>query len=504
MGRDLFRRQALILLLLGGAGLFPLEPQSLPPAADRPLRSVALAASDPSRGPLPADDGPAGGELSIRARAAGDEIVERFIREYLTLRRGEIEQSLRRAAGFRRFIAGRLAAAGLPPELLFLPVIESGYSSRAVSRSGAAGLWQLMRNTARPLGIRIDEWVDERRDFWLATEAALRKLKENREQLGDWCLALAAYNHGLGGIQRLVARTGCRDFWRLREMGLLPRETADYVPRFLAVARICNRPGRYGFPLSWEIAPAWDRIELDRSVDLRILARAAQVPYELLREANAEMNYPLTPSGSAPYRLKVPEPHRSGVLQALADPQVALVRLHPHRIGTGDTLYGLARRYGVSVAMIHSYNPEVDPLRMWVGDLLFVPLAGDPPAPAAQAAEPAGGMQKPSPQTAHASSFRAERGASAKQNRAGQEPRLAVLQDARRVGSATDGGAPADPESDFEGRYVVRKGDTLWAIANRFQTTPEALAWANRRDLGDPIRPGDVLRVPVSRAAAGD
>lgn len=476
MGRDLFRRQALILLplLLGRVGLPPLEAQSLPPAADQPLRSTAPAASAilqnraepeqlrtilPGESPslrsgrrrlrLSPEAGPAGGELSIRAGAAGDEIVERFIREYLTLRRAEIEQSLRRAAGYRRFIAGRLAAAGLPPELLFLPVIESGYRSRAVSRSGAAGLWQLMGNTARPLGMRIDEWVDERRDFWLATEAALRKLKENHEQLGDWCLALAAYNHGLGGIRRLVARTGCRDFWRLREGGLLPRETADYVPRFLAAARICSRPGRYGFPLSWETSPGWDRIELDRSIDLRILARAAQVPYELLREANAELNYPLTPSGSAPYRLKVPEPYRAGVLQALADPRVALVRLHPHRIGTGDTLYGLARRYGVSVAMIRSYNPEVDPLRMWVGDRLFVPLAGDPPAPAAP--------------------------------------------------TGMDG-----PPAPFDGRYVVQKGDTLWAIANRFQTTPEALAQANRRDLGDPIRPGDVLRVPTPRVAAGD
>lgn len=481
MGGDLLRRKTLIravlcaaaLLAAGGMGL----PAEAPPTApDRAVGGRALRAAPPDAGPLPAAGRPAGGPLAadppfrgdsplpasggaqeggeaaageaaamarLLEEEAGNPVVQSFIREYQTRRRAEIEGALLRARPYRRFIAGRLRELDLPQELLWLPVIESGYRSRAVSRSGATGLWQLMRNTSRPFGIRVDEWVDERRDFWLATEVALRKLAENRRELGDWRLALAAYNHGLGGIKRILARAGTEDFWALRERGALPRETADYVPRYLAAAEICRRPPRYGFAVDWERSPCWERIELDRSVDLRILARAAQVPYPQLREGNAELNHPLTPTGRPAYRLKVPREYRLRVLEALADPQVKLARLQAHLIRTGDTLYALSRSYGVSVAMIQSWNPGLDPQRLRVGSSLFVPLIG-----AAGGASPAAGPAA----------------------------------------------APAGPP--YTGTYVVRPGDTLWAIARRFRTTPEAIAQANLREVGAAIRPGEALRVP--------
>ena len=201
-------------------------------------------------------------------------------------------------ARYRRFVDASIRERGLPPELLVLPLLESRYSARAVSRSGASGLWQIMGNTSGALGLRSDEWLDERRDFWKATQAALRKLDDNHRQFGDWYLALAAYNCGSGCLRRLLAVSGTRDFWELRERGLLRRETAEYVPAFIALSRIVASPARYGLREGWEPRRSGRGSGGARSVDLRLLARALELEYAELREANAELKYPVTP----PYR----------------------------------------------------------------------------------------------------------------------------------------------------------------------------------------------------------
>jgi membrane-bound lytic murein transglycosylase D len=124
---------------------------------------------------------------------------------------------IRRGSPYIPFIREEIERRGLPPELLYLPVIESGYNPRAVSRSGAAGLWQFMKNSMGPFGMTVTELVDERMDFWKSTQGALSKLEENYRHFGDWALALAAYNTGLGGVNRVVQRTGVRDYWALCE-----------------------------------------------------------------------------------------------------------------------------------------------------------------------------------------------------------------------------------------------------------------------------------------------
>ncbi len=153
-------------------------------------------------------------------------------------------------------IAEALAARGLPRELQFLPAVESGFQDRAVSPQGAAGLWQLMRNTASPYGLRMDLWLDERRDVGKATEASLAKLAENCAIFGDWYMALAAYNCGVGKLSAIVRRSPGADFWALRRKGVLPRETAAFVPQFLALSRILGHPGRYGLDRGMGPAPA--------------------------------------------------------------------------------------------------------------------------------------------------------------------------------------------------------------------------------------------------------
>ena len=155
-----------------------------------------------------------------------------------------LHRVLRRGEAYLPFINNTVREMNLPWELAYLPIIESAFIPTAVSRSGATGLWQFMMNSIHPYNMQVNTWMDERRDFWKATLGALKKLEYNYSVLGDWLLAIGAYNCGLGGMQRAVEAAGTRNFWTLARNGYLPAETAAYVPRFLAVSRFCllSRP----------------------------------------------------------------------------------------------------------------------------------------------------------------------------------------------------------------------------------------------------------------------
>lgn len=362
-----------------------------------------------------------------------------------------IRGALDRAKPFRGLIVELLERYGLPYELLFLPVVESEYRPWAVSSSGAAGMWQFMPNSIGGYDIRIDDMVDERRDFWKASDAALRKLRDNYRHYGDWLLAIAAYNCGRGAMDRIIAAAGVRDFWRLRDGGFLPSETARYIPKFLGTVRVCSYPGRFGLEPGWDSALVWERIPMDKSVNIELLAAVTGAPLSLLERGNAELHYPVTPSDGAPYSLKVPREHKDSILAALNDPSIALMRYHVHTIRTGDTLYALASRFGVTVELIQRHNVGADSQRLRIGAKLFIPLLGDPKQDELIAAD-----------------------------------------------------RPAPPPA-LLGTYTVRKGDTLWSVSRRYGLAVEDLAAGNGIRVDAVIRPADVLNVPdLSGIMAGD
>jgi membrane-bound lytic murein transglycosylase D len=353
-----------------------------------------------------------------------------------------------RAKPFLPYIEERVRFYGLPDELAFLPVIESEFSPRNVSRSGAAGLWQFMRNSISGYGMRIDDWVDERRDFMKSTDGALRKLADNFSAFGDWPLAIAAYNCGDGAMARAIAaakRDGASapDYWELRKRGLLSPETSDYVPRFLAVASILRYPGRNGLEQSWDEPASWEAIAPRRPVDLKLLSEQAGVSLALLREANPELLYGVTPPGAG-YALKVPAAAADAVRAVIEDPTRKLVRYYLHTVRSGDTLSGLARRYGAPMTAIVDSNPGLKADRILLGQVIVVPALRDAPPPEPEAAE---------------------------------------------------GDAPS-----FASSYVVAKGDTLWSISLRYEVQPELLAERNGLALSSVIREGLTLRVPILRA----
>ncbi len=373
----------------------------------------------------------------------GEKSFEAYRRSYLSEGgRKWLEAMVERGRPWMSFIMEKLYAYGLPEELAWLPIIESEFTPNAVSRSGAVGMWQFMRNSISGYGIRVDDWVDERRDFMKATDAALRKLSDNYEALGDWNLAVAAYNMGLGAISRAVAAGKTRDFFALRRAGLLSSETSAYVPKFLAIASILRYPARNGLRLSWNPPVEWETVEPKRSVDLGLLASASGVSVERLRAANAELRYTVTPPWKG-YLIKVPEGTAAPIVAALQDSSKKLLRYALHVVRSGDSVSALSRAYGAPVQLIVDANPGLQPSRIRIGQVLVIPVIKD-------------GAQPPPP-------------------------------------------VPMDDTTPFGGSYVVQKGDSLWSLALRYGVRPETLAARNGLELTSVLREGMSLSVPITK-----
>jgi membrane-bound lytic murein transglycosylase D len=349
---------------------------------------------------------------------------------------------MKRAAPYLPFIREQIVARNLPPELLYLPVIESGFVPTARSKSGAVGLWQFMRNSIAPFDIKIDDWADERMDFWKSTEGALRKLEDNYRALGDWPLALAAYNAGLGGMQRAVRQAGRADYWYLAEKKFIKTETIHYVPKFLAVAYILSNPRLFGLDLDWSADPRWERIPAGKQVDLELLAAEAGLDGAALKEANRELFYGITPPDKN-YQIKVRAADSFRVREALARTDAVLIKYYFHTIRYGDTLSALALHYGIPVAQITEANPGVQARYLRIGQRLRIPVYRDP------------------------------------------EPY-------RRAAAASDDALR------FTGTHLVKRGETLWSIALAYGVDPEALAEANGIGLNDTLREGRALKTPVT------
>jgi membrane-bound lytic murein transglycosylase D len=340
------------------------------------------------------------------------------------------------------YIKEEIARRGLPPELAYLPFIESGYVGTARSKSGAAGLWQFMMNSIAPYNIKVDEVIDERRDFRKSTAAALHKLAENYHALGDWPLALAAYNAGMGAVSRAVKEANVRDYWLLCDNKRLRTETVHYVPKFLAVSYILAHSRRFGVDY-WPPVTEWTTVKPGKQVSLDVIAREAGVDRGLLYRLNTELLYGITPA-DAQYELKIPRAHTQAVAGLLAREDAALLRYYRYQIRYGDTLSALSRHYGVSIDMIDQHNPGIKSRHLKIGETVIIPA-----------------LRETGPYTGGSAVVTRHRG----------------------------GG--------FTGTHVVAQGDTLWSLAIRYQVDPQVLAEENGMDLNQILSIGKALKVPI-------
>jgi membrane-bound lytic murein transglycosylase D len=375
----------------------------VPPAVDHPTDSLPLSsvqnpqpvqhsapdllevdragtdrlAAGPGRGPASAD--PLSSYPVVR-----NERTQHFLGRYTGSRRQVIEAWFERAGRHLGMVRETLRRFGLPEDLAFTAMIESGFNPVAVSRAGAKGLWQLMAETARRYGLRVDRWVDERLDPEKSTIAAAAYFRDLYRQFGSWFLAQAAYNTGETRLARAMQRARTTDFWVLADGGHLHEETSDFVPAIQAITLIGRNPDQYGFELSLTNPSHHETMRVPPSTDLRRLAAAAGVSPGLLEELNPELVRQVTPPGG-PYVLRVPPGTEADLRRVVARPRGDR-RLAPGQVTSraglpapmvyvvrrDDTVRQIAARYGVTVADIGRWNPQRDLDRIRPGDRIRI------------------------------------------------------------------------------------------------------------------------------------
>jgi membrane-bound lytic murein transglycosylase D len=303
--------------------------------------------------------------------------VQREIQSFQTIERDFFIDSYRRSGRYRPDMVKALKEAGIPEEISWLPLIESGFKVRALSRSRAFGLWQFIPSTGYKFGLKRNAWIDERLDPAKATAAAVAYFKELHGMFGDWATVLAAYNCGEGAVGRVIREQKVDyldNFWDFYER--LPRETARYFPRFLAVLAIVKEPAKYGFTLDELDAPlSYETVTVERPVHLKSLADKMNVDVDDMRALNPELRHDATPGAS--YALRVPPGKTEVVLASLdslpkwSPPKVEYVT---HRVRRGETLSLIALRYRTSVQRILSANNLRSGKLLRVGQRIKIPM----------------------------------------------------------------------------------------------------------------------------------
>lgn len=399
--------------------------------------------------------------------------VYRWIEFFTGAGRSVFERWLKRSGRYMDLFRAVLQKEGLPPDLVHLVFVESGFNLNARSVSAAVGPWQFLRSTGRLFGLTVNQWVDERRDPEKSTVAAARYLKHLYSIFGDWPLALASYNAGEGRVLRAIKSQGTTNYWDLR----LPRQTEEYVPQFMAVLAISRDPEKYGFDaVEVEDPMAFDEIAFKGPVDLRAIAKLAECSYEDLRTLNPAVLRHAAHGANGVTTLRVPQGKGEILMQRLQQgarlPAVDLTL--KHRVKRGETLQGLANQYHVNAEQLARTNGigRKHPLRL--GTTLTVPAS----------------MRSPTPEVLAADDPRASTGYVPERN--------------IRAPAQLDGASTA------EGRITVtvKRGETLAQIADRYGVSADDIRRWNRLKTGSvrrgtrlKLRTGDAL---VSQTSAAD
>jgi membrane-bound lytic murein transglycosylase D len=369
--------------------------------------------------------------------------VAMFINYFSSPRgRATLEHAWARAGRYRDMISRVLQQEGVPQDLIYLAQAESGFQPLALSRAGARGMWQFMAQSGALYGLERSWWVDERQDPEKATLAAARHLKDLYKQFGDWYLAMAAYNSGASTVQHAVERTGYADFWELYRRGVLPQETRNYVPIILAETIMLKNPQTYGLGLAAAEPPQqMDQVTITYPVDLRLAAECVDTSVDKLQELNPSLLRMTTPKDQG-FTLNLPAGSRERYETAIAAiPMDMRTWWRYHQVEYGDSLASISRKYHTpssSIAQANNLGGE----EVKVGAKLIIPIA-------------------PGKQTGESLSY-----------------------------------------SRHATHYKVRKGDTLYSVADDFEVPADKLRkWNHLR--GTALVPGRVLLIYKPAGSGG-
>ncbi|HEY6911036.1 MAG TPA: LysM peptidoglycan-binding domain-containing protein [Myxococcales bacterium] len=372
-----------------------------------------------------------------------NDAVVAYIRFFQTDAREHFSKWLSRSTRYVPMMRSVLEHEGVPLDLVYLSMIESGFSAYATSFARAAGPWQFVVGTSRRYGLLSDFWVDERRDPYKSTVAAAKYLKVLKERYhGNWYLAWAGYNAGEGKIDRAIRAEKTTDFWRMMGKGrTLRAETKHYVPKLIAAALIAKHPERFGFHVEYEQPVETESVQVPDATDLHVLAKAAGISFEEFHDLNPELRRFCTPPGG--WTIKLPKGTKDAFVANYAQLDAKdRLSFTEHKVEKGEPIGKIARAYGVSEAAILRTNGIKSYRQIKPGRMLVIPMSSS-----------AHGLL------------------------AGSQ-----LEDGRRRGRAARNAAATmvSVQPPAGGAfYKVRRGDTLWNIAEKFSTTVEKLRKLN-------------------------
>jgi membrane-bound lytic murein transglycosylase D len=308
-----------------------------------------------------------------------NEKVEQFIRYFQTTIRGKFVTWLARSEKYIPFMKNLLKEHGLPEDLVYLALIESGFNPHAYSRAKAVGLWQFISLTGKRYGLRVDWWVDERRDPEKSTIAAAKYLKDLYEMFDCWYLAAAGYNAGEYKIIRAIKRYRTEDFWKLTKQRYLKRETKDYVPLMIAAALVAKDPEKYGFmDVQYEEPLRYEKVKVPELTALSLVARASETSLEEIKDLNPELRRAVTPPHETEYEIKIPFGKKDLFLENFEALQpLEKFQFKTHLVKKGETLKGIARRYRVDLDPLLEINHLKRTSRISKGMLLLIPVSKD-------------------------------------------------------------------------------------------------------------------------------
>lgn len=301
--------------------------------------------------------------------------VERNVTLFSENIREKFSVWLSRSGQYLELMKKILKEKNVPEEIVFLPLIESGFNPYAYSPARAAGYWQFIASTAKKYGLSITWWKDERRDPVKSTVAAANYLNDLYQMFGSWNLAMAAYNAGEGKILRAINRTKTDDYWSLLGTNQIKNETKEYVPKFIAASLIANSPETYGFDnLEYHPPLNYETVTLTSPVDLEVAADCAGTSIDVIKELNPELKRWCTPPDAREYSLRIPEGKKDVFLDNLSQvPEEKRFTVDIYTASKGDTLKGISRRSGIPVQAILDLNDMEKIIPLKTGTKIYLP-----------------------------------------------------------------------------------------------------------------------------------
>jgi membrane-bound lytic murein transglycosylase D len=374
--------------------------------------------------------------------------VENAIIYFQTVARQACETYLKRSGRYKDLMQRILREKGLPEDLVWLCLVESGFNPKAYSYARASGPWQFIASTGRNYGLRRNWWYDERRDFVKSTYAACNYLTFLYGKFKSWPLALAAYNGGEGRVERLTKKHKTKDFWKLK----LNRQTSKYVPLYMAATIIARDPERYGFEVKYDDPIRFDVVKVNQPVDLKKVAKSLGTSFAVLKELNPELRRGVTPPNYPGYKLRIPAGTKKVFAQKFKGYDAKTSGLFvEHKVRKGQTLSHLSHRYGVPISAIMELNALTNRHRLNIGQRLIIP---------------------------------ANKGAVVQKTSSSSSP--------ERSNRTTS-----------TGTYTVRRGDTLGKLAAKFDMTTDEIRRLNGLKNPHRIYPGQKLRVSPALLSSG-